>query len=830
LSPRPRLLLAAAGLAVLLLASFWPVVVRRQTLFPHLPGIYPGAPAGPAFLLDPMDTGWQNYPLALFVNRSWGEGNGPVWNRFSGCGEPLVISGVGAVTSPLRWWTGLIKPSPIGWDFFLLGRLLIAGCLAFLFAHRMGAGIPGSFMAGAAYMLSGHLVLNLNQAFLDSEVLIPAVGLGVLGACTGRRGGWLFLALAGGAVILGGQPQSAFTAGLFAVALSAAILAGSPGPLIPLARVAAGGAVALALGAPFLISFLDFLPRAQHVHGGQGLAFEPLLGAVSLVAPWMLGRFGEPWLGMNPFRFLPYIGLSVVLLAFMGARSALARQGGWALIAVPLFLLAGAYGIPPVSWVAHLPFLDSLWWAKYQGPTVLCAAVLAGFAVDEVFRRRAWAAWLLIVLAVAELYLLMPRHRPAPFNPLPAADYVKKLTGKMDVLNERVWGTRRVFMPHTGAALGIPDARTYFAVYPRRDYWYIRGIVTGPARQANDAVFTGSASPIPSLASPGLSALSVGWVVSSTEPGDLAAALDPWGEMSWMEMAGKGRAGRVLEPGSPPLRLSLSVPPGGAQLSGRVAGGPGGSVLGVSGSVNSRIRVKAGGWTNLLLPLPAGKAVVEFNAQEGWIFLSGIIHHVDGAVAGADGRRAEWVSRFRVESDGPVLLMENRARLPRARLVNRAVRVGSPEQALYEASGNPAGNRPVFVEGPADWIGFTAVSRTTRARVVSDTGTEVGCMVPGDGVRVLVLADTFEPGWRAYGLLPTRAGVSTEKRLRVLPADCMFRAVAVPPQVSRVVFRYEPVPLKLGILLFGWGLGLCLLGLARLSPVSGSGRSGPRAR
>ena len=186
---RPRRLLALAGLAALLLVSFWPVVVRRQTLFPRLPGVLPAASAGPAFLLDPMDTGWQNYPLALFVNHSWGGGNPPIWNRFSGCGEPLIMSGLGAVTSPLRWWTAFVPPSPAVWDYFLLARLMLAGCLAFVFAGRMGLGLAGSCAAGTAFMLSGHLVLNLNQAFIDGEVLIPAVGLGILEACAGRRGG-----------------------------------------------------------------------------------------------------------------------------------------------------------------------------------------------------------------------------------------------------------------------------------------------------------------------------------------------------------------------------------------------------------------------------------------------------------------------------------------------------------------------------------------------------------------------------------------------------------------------------------------------------------------
>ena len=77
--------------------------------------------------------------------------------------------------------------------------------------------------------------------------------------------------------------------------------------------------------------------------------------------------------------------------------------------------------------------------------------------------------------------------------------------------------------------------------------------------------------------------------------------------------------------------------------------------------------------------------------------------------------------------------------------------------------------------------------------------------VPGAGARLLLLADTYEPWWRADG---------EGARLRVLPADCMFRIVAVPPGARRVVFRYEPVPFKLGLLVAALAAGLVMAGLA----------------
>jgi hypothetical protein len=137
---------------------------------------------------------------------------------------------------------------------------------------------------------------------------------------------------------------------------------------------------------------------------------------------------------------------------------------------------------------------------------------------------------------------------------------------------------------------------------------------------------------------------------------------------------------------------------------------------------------------------------------------------------------------------------------PRAWIAGSAAPAPSPEAALWEASGAPADRSRVHVEGPPDWIGFTSRGRPAAARVVRDDGVTVEVAVPpAPAPRVLVLADAWAPGWRAS------AGGT---RLRVLPADCAFRAVAVPPGAARVRFDYAPLPLALGIWLGGIGLGL----------------------
>jgi len=265
------------------------------------------------------------------------------------------------------------------------------------------------------------------------------------------------------------------------------------------------------------------------------------------------------------------------------------------------------------------------------------------------------------------------------------------------------------------------------------------------------------------------------------------------------------------------VRLALDVPTSGAVLSG-MWGSIGKPSAGTAtfGAERVRIQGESMRWKPFRLDLERSggkRVVVEFRASGGTGFLAGLLMRSQaGALLGSDGRRLDSPS-LRLHHDGSVLVYELPGTLPRARLAGHALRAADAGGALYEASGDPAGGRTVFVEAPRDWEGFSVRGRPAAARVTSDSGWRLACEVPGDGLRLLVLADTWEPGWRAY------AG---ERRLSVKPADCMFRAVAVPPGAREVCFFYEPLPFKLGVLAAGLGLGFCLGAMASLQRFAGA--------
>lgn len=95
-----------------------------------------------------------------------------------------------------------------------------------------------------------------------------------------------------------------------------------------------------------------------------------------------------------------------------------------------------------------------------------------------------------------------------------------------------------------------------------------------------------------------------------------------------------------------------------------------------------------------------------------------------------------------------------------------------------------------------------------RATVVRYEPGRVTVETEADAARLLVLTDTFFPGWIA-----TIDGARTE----ILRANYAFRAVVVPPGRHAAEFRYRPASFRVGAGLSAAGL-LCAVLLVSIRP------------
>ena len=94
-----------------------------------------------------------------------------------------------------------------------------------------------------------------------------------------------------------------------------------------------------------------------------------------------------------------------------------------------------------------------------------------------------------------------------------------------------------------------------------------------------------------------------------------------------------------------------------------------------------------------------------------------------------------------------------------------------------------------------------------RATIERYSGDSVSLRVEAACPGLLVLPDTYFPGWKAT--------VNGRDRT-IYPTDGAFRGVTVPQGTSRVEFRYEPRAFSIGVVLAVAGLvGFLVIGLVR---------------
>jgi hypothetical protein len=157
--------------------------------------------------------------------------------------------------------------------------------------------------------------------------------------------------------------------------------------------------------------------------------------------------------------------------------------------------------------------------------------------------------------------------------------------------------------------------------------------------------------------------------------------------------------------------------------------------------------------------------------------------------------------RFRLEHSGDVKVYRNLDALPRAYFAGEMMAVDNFEAAL--AALRRLAGRVAVVEGTLD--GAQPAGAQDRAEIVEYTPERVRIRTQSAQPALLVLSDSFYPGWSA-----TVDG----RPASIKAVNGLFRGVVAPAGVHEVVFTYEPT---------GWrlGLGLAMVGAALLAMLLG---------
>ncbi len=160
--------------------------------------------------------------------------------------------------------------------------------------------------------------------------------------------------------------------------------------------------------------------------------------------------------------------------------------------------------------------------------------------------------------------------------------------------------------------------------------------------------------------------------------------------------------------------------------------------------------------------------------------------------------------RFRRVHSGDVKIYAVEEGRSRAWLTSCVLAVGSPEEALERLADPQVRRRYAVVEGNlAEPLPCTEERTSSRVTVQAYRAEQVVLRVETDRPGLLVLADTYYPGWEARV-----DGIPAA----ILPTNLLFRGVQVPPGEHRVVFTYRPWSWRLGLGLSGLGWALWSLG------------------
>jgi hypothetical protein len=757
---------------------FSPVVFGGRTLstaaktagtngFAPFPG-QPKADYSSDFRVDQGAQSWQAEPWAEVAHRAYADRELPLWNPYQGAGAPLAANMSSAVFDPLLLAVNL-HPTPLTWDLSILGAFLLGAAAAYLFGRVLGLQVVPAVVSSAAFSLSGWFFIYSNNQLSRSYAFLPLLFLLVELTLRSRRW-WPVLAL--GVVVAEniyvGMPEASFFV-IGAAAVYAAVRLvqqRSEMPiLVSLARLGGGCVLGLLLAAPPLLLFLQYQSLSFNVHksgSGQGSGADPAWGLLHWVVPWFPGAPAPPrdWFGA---------AVAISTLAALSGRKETKRLHAWLFLLLGVVLLAKIYDFGVLGWVGRLPVAELVIFPAFAPPVVSFAfAVLAGIGVQVLWngdlRLRRFLTLLVSALTLLVVFLS-------------ADDRLRVIVEG----RQTVWARAALFAVLAVAAVAIA------ALFGRR--WA--------------AVL--------------LAGLIVVELLTLAPFSIYARRADPFLAPDWMPLV---RTAQASEPDSRVFGIDGKLYPNTA------------SALGLQ-DIRVLDALQVARYRRYIRTFiqPAVYDRFTGNDERPARFEDNPMFDALGVRAILTARDLANVPALRLLGrNGDTRVYENTNAYPRAWVVHdiqlvdgqdaafgfleaRAHRKGgvfivdefdARHEAVVEGNGTTAGESLGPPQGARDEC--TGRDRD-RATIQGYSGNSVSLRVKTACPGLLVLPDTYFPGWKA-----TVDG----RDATINPTDGAFRGVTVPEGISHVVFRYEPRAFPIGVVLAAAGLvGFLGIGLIR---------------
>lgn len=427
--------LAGTGvLATVLVVLFWRVLFAGEVLLPTdffatwLPwsDSETAPPVRNYLIQDSVD---QSFPNQSYVASRLQQGSLPLWNPLVFGGIPVLGGAWSMVWNPLNLLY-LLMDTMTAWHAALFVQLLLSGSFSMLLARVLGASRPAAVLAGLVFMISGFMSVWLSFYFMVASVVWLPLVLALFELATRRRS--LIMALGSGVALgflflaSGIQPAMACVLAYLAYCAGKTLQvqrdAGWRASLRIVSYACLALVIALAIGAARIAPVIEYASEGNRLMSLQSIIDWPRylpdrLRTVPLLATFLLPDIaGNPvsgpfvhatvytgLFGWNYQFFQGYAGVLPLALALVGLlKHGLKRSAP--LVAIVLIAVPGAIFTPIYLFVYQHIFFAY----------VLAIAQLSAMGLDVLASRRTdrWARaagrWLgLLGLAIVALVALM---------------------------------------------------------------------------------------------------------------------------------------------------------------------------------------------------------------------------------------------------------------------------------------------------------------------------------------------------------------------------------------------------------------------------------------
>jgi hypothetical protein len=733
------------------------------------------------------DQATQFYPWRVLTRQLISEGYLPLWNPYSYSGYPLLANAQSAVLYPINLLTLLV---PITHAFALRAVLCLwlASVGTYVLARQLQVSVYGAMLAGISFGFSSPLVVYVGYALVEVVVLLPWLFYVSERLISRPKPGWLIaVAVVLGAMGLGGHPETLVMVILVWVTYVMVRLVMKRWldrcPWSAIWRRVLLFACASALGCG--VAAVQLSPSWEMLHTSHGYAarsvnhiVSPLEAVthpgelVSLVLLLWPNLFGNPsWPASTAYHIelthsnfverAAYVGILPLLLlpaAFVGHLN---RQVAGVFATVAIVCLGFLLRAPMFGFITSLPLLETMDFGRFRLPLMLVLAILAGLGLDSFLQSRyprrlhaiiAFGLAVLLTISIGQmgLSLAIGGARIAPH----VEDIWRALQSSLspDMLSKLTLEVSRLTV--TATYMVVPLALSVvllaFGLLRRPTVWLVAPLLT--LVTAFDLYIAGSG--FNSAVDPQLEARAL----ASRSP-----------TMAFLE--------HTMQPTDRVVALGIALLPNSS------------AILGVS-DVRGYDPMVSERYYQVFATMPGFH---EFGP--GGFFLTAVNKALRILSTTHVVSTSEIAGMQPIFSSGSGVLVYRIAdALPRAYLVDR-YRVLPPDAVLGEINRedwDPSSTALIETDPPTWWTAPSKVAAgpsQDSVEVLEYEPDRVTIEVSASKRSLLVLADGYDVGWRAY--------VDDEAQ-PVYPVNYIVRGVFVESGNHRVEFVYRPVSFLIG--------------------------------